>query len=366
MSEALRDTPGGNGRPVRDGFWLWTILRLTVTVVMVALLVAVGRLVFYTFGFGPLPDHPQPVMAASDPSRAANGPEGTDGVVARGTVVSRKSKGVGSYFSGKVAELEVKKGQRVKRGQLLFRMDTTDLQRRLQAAVANERRYAALTNRHRRERKEELGLLAHDHRLLRSLIVETRKQEKHLAQQQRNSPVRLAAGTRPWSIAELKTQLSASEEYYRKRQRVFHLAVVDSIHRSRAARAEAARLRKLLRQAKRHSPMDGVVTSIVAGEGHWIQAKTPIIRVDDPASYRVVALVKQQTAQPLDKGQHVEVELPDGEIPGKLEKIVPGWDRQLFYTWLWVKPLKPLDLRPGEEVDVVLPASEGGRMKAEG
>ncbi len=352
MSEASRDNPGRGGRPVRDGFWLWTILRLTVTAVMVVLVVAVGRLMFYYFGFGPMPDRPQPVMAASEPERER---VGDDGVVATGTVVSRKSKGIGSYFSGKVADLQVKKGQRVQRGQLLFQMDTSDLQRRLQAALANERRYAEATNRHRRERKEELGLLARDHRLLRSLIVETRKQEKYLAQQQQNSPIRLATSNSPWNVAELKSQLSASEEYYRKRQRAFHLAVVDSIHRQRAARAEAARLRKLMGQAKRHSPMDGVVTSIIAGEGHWIRAKTPIIRVDDPASYRVVALVKQQTAQPLDEGQKVEVELAGGGVPGKLEKIVPGWDRQLFYTWLWVKPLKPLDLRPGEEVDVVLP-----------
>lgn len=331
-----------------DGFWLVIAARLGGLGILGLLIFEVGRLLFFYLGFGPMPGRTVPTLAAERPRPVPR--------VVSGTVVSQRARGIGSLFSGKVAGLEVQRGQRVTRGQFLFRMDVTDLRRRLDTAQATEQRLAAEVRDLRRNRTVELAGLREEQAFLRAWIGVTAQEQT--GRGRGNPHVRLAhGGLRQPTTDELKSELVAAKAHFRKREKEWHLAVVAAIRGQRQAQSEAARLEKLIRQAKRYSPITGVVTSVRAGAGDWVKSGSPVVRVDDPAGYRVVTLVRERVSEALEPGTKLNLQWPEQQATGTLEKQLPGWDHQLFYTWMWLKPSTTAGLFPDQQVDVVLPGT---------
>lgn len=337
--------------PRGDGFWLVIAAKLGGLGILGLLILEVGRLLFLYLGFGPVPGRIVPTLAAEAPRPASR--------VVSGRVVSQRARGVGSPFSGKVATLEVRRGERVTRGQLLFRMDAAALRQRLDTARATEQRFAAEVNGLRRNRSVELADLREEQAFLRAWIgVVGQEAAAPGARGQRRPQVRLVhGGPADPSVAELKSQLTASEAYLRRRQKEWHLAVVAAIRGQRRAQSEAARVEKLLRQTKRYSPIDGVVTSVRAGSGDWVKSGAPVVRVDDPSGYRVLTLVRERVGQSLERGAELQLEWTERQATGELEKLLPGWDHQLFFTWVWLKPSTTTGLLPDQTVEVMLPGT---------
>ncbi|HEU4751460.1 MAG TPA: HlyD family efflux transporter periplasmic adaptor subunit, partial [Armatimonadota bacterium] len=147
-------------------------------------------------------------------------------------------------------------------------------------------------------------------------------------------------------------QIQALQAQIRERESVW--APVFSAASARIARAERElhRLRAAARQAERRSPASGVVTAVYVKPGDTVQAGQPVVRVDNPSGYRVVTLLDKKAAAGLRPGSSIRL-ASGGE--GQVQKLVPGWDRELFRTWVWVKPEEGRALRPGENVQVLVP-----------
>lgn len=289
-------------------------------------------------------------------------------VQTQGVVESLFAKSVGPVFEGTLQTVAVQPGQRVKRGQLLFKMDTAPIQASLAGAQAQAVAAAQSLRSARQERAADLR----EYRQLVSALGAELKRERERAAQVQMPPMQPAAEGElapvapaplyampvdPGRLQELEARLATARQQLAQRAAQWEPMISESIRECSAANAEVARLRDLLAGAERRSPMEGVVTAVNASAGQTVQAGEPLVRVDRPSGYRVVTLVDQQVREVVQPGVTLAVETPAGTTAAQLEKIADGEDRLLFQYYLWLKPRRPEALQPGEKVEVAIPAS---------
>jgi HlyD family secretion protein len=335
--------------PDPRGFWAAVTVQLLTLLLFGTMVLSLFRTAWNWFGFAP------PTASAEVRATAA-------GIIVRGQVVSTRAKGIGSPFAARVKTLLAEKGQRVKRGQLLFQMDDSELRRQLEEAKSALRRAEAEIRDARRER---LALRAR-------LQAEQEAVARQLAQVAAENTVSLewpATGEQSgsWTAANpssLSSRLHSLRAAGSRLGQGADVRMAAAASRKQQAAARAERLEKLLRQVKRYSPIDGVVTSIRAGAGSWTAAFTPVLRVDDPAGYRLVALVRNRSHVVPAAGDHVPVYWADQTYPARVSKIVPGWDREALYTWIWLTPPQGAELFPGDALEIHLSRAEAGRLAA--
>jgi len=150
-----------------------------------------------------------------------------------------------------------------------------------------------------------------------------------------------------------RLERGTADEYLRRTQN-WDRRITGAGNRRRQAVSEAARLRSLIHQAKRYSPINGVVTSVRASAGDWVKGATPVVRIDDPRGYRIVSLVPDRTNAVPEVGAQLRVLAGDRELRTRVSRIMPGWDRELFSTWVWLVPARPSAFTPGQELEAVL------------
>jgi multidrug efflux pump subunit AcrA (membrane-fusion protein) len=286
---------------------------------------------------------------------------GASPVVAVGVVRSGIAKGIGSPFPGCVRDLRVREGQAVTRGQLLFRMDTTTLKARLGQARQAERSAGAAVERTRRARTAALAGLKR--RISAAVRASTALN--------RPPAVALAGGLEetPWSMpAVLEEMLAAEQRQAAERrvaglrarlvdqQREWHQRVVARIRERRALQEEVRALEAQIAQAKRYAPINGVVTDVRTGEGKPVRTRIPIVRIDDPKGYRVVALLRPRERERLEGAEALRARWDGGASPVQVVRTLDGWGRELFRTWMWLEPAERQGLRPGQRVELVLPS----------
>lgn len=285
------------------------------------------------------------------------------GTGATGSVESLYAKGVGAPFDGQVAAALVEPGQSVKKGDLLFKLDASGLQSQLAAAhgaVAAAKQNLAQLQQMRREH-------------LQPLEAQVSELKAQLAAEEASvsAPALALVGdpaaqefvietveTDPGRMEAIRTALTAATAQYQEARRQWGPALRDAQEQIAAASAEVKRIRGLIAAAERRSPIDGVVTRVDVRPGQWARAGQTLVRVDRPDGYRMVALVDKETRDALEKGDTLPVSVGGLTHEARLEKVVAGWDKDLYYYWLWLKPTQPEKLRPGQPVTVSLePAS---------
>jgi multidrug resistance efflux pump len=231
----------------------------------------------------------------------------------------------------------------------------------LVAAKADEAAAQALVREAQQARSEHLAPLRAQVRQLRSRLA---------AQQSAATAVAGAAEEFPaasevevvepdqWVRAEqleaLEAALAGATAQLAESTSQWTPAIQDAEQQLAVALGAVKQLRGRLAMAERRSPMDGVVTSISVQAGQWVGAYQPVVRVDNPDGYRVVALVDKATRERMARGQTVPLSISGTPDRGKLEKVVAGWDKDLYSYWLWFKPSHPEKLRPGQAVRVDL------------
>jgi multidrug efflux pump subunit AcrA (membrane-fusion protein) len=236
-------------------------------------------------------------------------------------------------------------------------MDVRPLQDQLAQRESESRLAAAEMDAQRRDRTVALAGL--------STMLAAAREELHRA---KHPPVQLvaAAGRDPGFLLEAHDRLRVLTALNSERRREWDERIAAAASRRDGARKEAERLRKLIRQAKRYSPIQGVITSVRADSGHWVKGGVPVVRVDDPQGYHVVALVRDRTGAVPEPGTELPVRWGKEETKTRVSRVLPGWDRELFSTWVWMSPERPARLEPGLRLEVLLPrtASEVGRAPA--
>ncbi len=335
-----------SSRAKRAGYSTGDVIRRYVRRRWKAPLVAVGAAGTAIMLMGAMPSPwkgKRPVLAVGGPSV--------------GVVESLRSKGVGSPWAGTVQTVAVRPGTVVKQGDLLFRLETDSLRADLTTArlargsfeqqiraLAAERDVAA-----REIRREIATLEMQIHQALQSAlaVVETPEVDETMPAES------VAVEALHLQLAEAQARLQVIRQQWHQEFAPIQQAVreYDSHIRS---------LQTQINTAERRSPIAGVVTALYAESGRAVGKAEPVVRVDNPAGYRVVMRVSKPVKDRLPIGAGVTTTKVTTEMrvttsAAKLERVVAGWDKDLFRYYLWLKPANPAALVPGEQVTVHLP-----------
>lgn len=211
-------------------------------------------------------------------------------LTATGYTYARLRAAVGAKIIGRVIDLRVDEGDRVRKGDVIAVLDSDDLH----AAIEQNRAALAESRAHLADASRERG-----------------RQEKLQA-------------------AGVTTQ--ADLDAARTQEAVYAAQVGTAEARLRAAQAQ-------LSYAVIRSPLDGVVIqkNILVGEmvapgGFTSQQSTgSIVRIADPHSLEIEADINESYIARLKIGQPAEIKIdavPDRAYHGKLRQIVPTADRQ--------------------------------------
>ncbi len=219
------------------------------------------------------PSEPDPTQALTVAAKPE--PEKLPELV--GVISSRESKVISSDFQSKVMKLNIRNGQRVKAGDIVAELDTTELQMKLAQAKGTyeaakgqrARAGAAYANAARRARLEE--------RLVRS------------------------GAAAPQSVANIRTESS-------------QFGADGAAAGGEMARA-AAQIKEIegnLAKAKVQAPIDGIVSIVKAKEGQNISPAEQIARVFNPNQLVVRFAVPKKHQSLVKVGTNVQLVTNEG------------------------------------------------------
>jgi RND family efflux transporter MFP subunit len=187
-------------------------------------------------------------------------------------VTSRRSSVVVAQVQARIEKLTIHPGQLIKAGELVARLDKTELLGKLEQARANERAAQA----------EAGGYGAQAAGLRQALIAETRLHKLGISS--------------PMAVSNARAQLGS-------------VAGQGGGAAGRAIAAKAAReqMEKDLERTEITAPIDGIVTHLKAHEGEVVQIGTPLARVFDPSDLIIRFAVPREHRAELQLGQRVEL-----------------------------------------------------------
>ncbi|HEY8329311.1 MAG TPA: efflux RND transporter periplasmic adaptor subunit [Rhodanobacter sp.] len=256
------------------------------TLTLLAALLPIALLFIYVIlRSGPLA--PVAVTATTVGTRAI-----TPALFGIGTVEARYTYRIGPTFAGRVQQVDVQVGDRVKAGQLLGMMDPVDLDQRIQAQYAAARRAEAqLREADARQRYAQ---------------TQARRYERLLA------------------VHAISTEAVDS-----KRQELQVAAAARSGASEELARTQADRAALLAQRANLQllAPVDGLVTRRDADPGTTVVAGQAVVEVIDPHSLWIDTRFDQLGAQGLAAGLPAQVTLRS--------RSDRTWDARV----LWVEPM---------------------------
>lgn len=213
---------------------------------------------------------------------APRGPEFT------GVITTRDSQVVAADFDGRVIELFVTGGQRVRRGDPIARLDSTRVRKQLAAARAAEDAARA-----------DMGRAGVQVRAAkRQIRLERRLYRRGAASRER---IRQANFDRASSGAGYGAAAAAH----------------------RKAVAERQQLEDHLENAILKAPIDGVVSMIRVTEGEMARPGTPVARVFDPRDLRLRFAINHEHRNALRKGDRVRatIEATNATFEARVENI---------------------------------------------
>lgn len=189
-----------------------------------------------------------------------------------GVVTSRRSSVIASQVQGRIEKLSIHSGQLIKAGELVAKLDETELKTKLEQAKSNEQ--AALM--------EAGSFGAQASALRQKMVAESRLQRLGVSSSMAVSNARA-------EYAQIGSQGGAAM--------------------AKAITAKAAREQseKDLARAAIIAPIDGIVTNIKAHEGEIAQVGTPLARVFDPSDLIIRFAVPKEHRAKLQLGQRVEL-----------------------------------------------------------
>ena len=249
-----------------------------------------------------------------------------------GTVKPTKHAVIGSAVDGRVVQLLVDEGDRVKSGQPLAKLLTETIQLELQAAKAELRlRNVELEELENGSRPEEIAQAKAQ--MLRAIA------RMEYAKKQRDRAVRLFndKATSEAEHAEALAEAAAAEQTVEESKATFEL-VQKGPRKGKIAQASArvdvqkALVNQLQDRIKKHtliSRFDGYITAEHAEEGAWVKTGDPVVEVAALDQVEVEAYVIAQHVPHVEVGSTVRVEVPalaNRLLEGKVIRIVPQAD----------------------------------------
>jgi len=215
-----------------------------------------------------------------------------------GVVTSRTSKVITADFEGRVERLDLRDGQKVHAGQIVARLDDSDIQTKL----------------------------------------DTAKAQKASAQAQAaRSGALYAAASRTAHVEQRLMRAGASSpEAVRKAQSDAIAAGAEggvAEGQIREANAQIAEYEKLIDAADVKAPIDGVIGVVKTKEGELAHKGTAIARVFDPDALIVLFMVPHDQAGSITPGSAITLETERGaKIPATVQRSDEDHDPTIDYT----------------------------------
>jgi RND family efflux transporter MFP subunit len=271
-------------------------------------------------------------------------------VGATGTLAADEQVLLGTKVAGRVGELLVDLGSRVRRGQVVVRLDPTDAQLRVDQAVAALQQARArlglpVDGTDDRIVPENTSLV----RPARAVLVEaqlTRDRMERLLKDELVARAQLDAAVAALGVAEARYQ-DAIEEV-RTRQGVL-------VQR----RSELELARQQLTDTVALSPIDGAVSERRTSVGEYLAAGAPVATIVKLHPLRLRLAVPERDAAGVRTGQAVVVSVEGvaGEHQGKVARISPSISEQNRTLLIEAEvPNERAALRPGAfaKADIVV------------
>lgn len=280
-----------------------------------------------------------------------------DAVYAGGTVETASHVDVKARIAGSVAPLLVNEGGRVRRGQLLGRIDAPELH------IALDRERAA-ADAARRRRSPAIEAERAQERLMATQIADARAdltQAEYLARAD-TTPARDVERAR-LRVAALEQQLAAASA----RQRETDVLRSAEVLRSES---ELATSRSHALDAELRAPIDGDVLRVLVDPGRLVQIGEPLLRLGDTQHIQIEALVDEEDVVRVRAGAEAVVRLDalaNRSLRGHVTRVAPEAERErhAFRTIVLIDE-KVEGLRPGmsAEVEIVVARRDGALLVA--
>jgi multidrug efflux pump subunit AcrA (membrane-fusion protein) len=275
-------------------------------------------------------------------------------VAVTGTLAADEEIVVGFKVAGRVAELTVDLGSRVRRGQLLARLDPTDFRHRgaqAEAALRQARARLGLApdGADDRVNPEETAIVREARAVLDEARL-TRDRSERLWKDELIARSELDRAVAALQVAEGRYQ--AAVEEVRNRQALLA-----------ERRSDLALARQQLTDAELHSPIDGAVRERRASVGEYLAAGAPVVSVVRVHPLRLRVPVPERQAPGIRVGQRVRVQVEGdpAEHTGRVVRTSPVIVEQTRTLTIEAEVANPEGrLRPGAfaKAEIVV---EGGR-----
>lgn len=258
-------------------------------------------------------------------------------VYGNGTVEAKVVVGVSSKITGRIVELLADQGDRVKRGQLLARLENDDLLQQQQQSQAGLNRAAANLN------VEQANL----QKALANLALAEKNAQRYRALAEKNLVSRLEA-----EQYETSRQV-AREEVARCR------AAIDAVRmEQQSGRAGVGFARSKVADTLIHAPQDGVIITRDLEKGATTTPGQPIFTLADPATIWVKANVDESQLKGVAVGKSAVIMLrssPGEQWSGRVARLGHQSDRVTEELQVDVAFNPPLNnFRLGEQSEVYI------------
>jgi HlyD family secretion protein len=258
-------------------------------------------------------------------------------VYGNGTVEAKVVVGVSSKITGRIIELYADQGDRVKRGQLLARLENDDFIQQQRQSEAGMNRAAANLN------VEKAGLEKARANLV--LAEKNARRFKNLADKNFVSRLEAEQYENNWLVAKEEVARST--------------AALESARMEQAAnRAGLGFARSKVADTLIHAPQDGIIVTRDLEKGATVTQGMSIFTLADPRIVWVKANVDESQLKGVAVGKKALISLrsaPGEQIPGRVARIGRESDRvteELEVDVAFVTPLE--NFRLGEQSDVYI------------
>lgn len=258
-------------------------------------------------------------------------------VYGNGTVEAKVVVGISSKITGRIVELYADQGNRVKKGQLLARLENEDLlQQQQQSEAGLSKSAASLTVERANLQKAKVNL---------TLAEKNAQRFKTLAE--KNMVSKLEA-------EQYDTAFQLAREEVNRNQ-----AAIEAVRmEQKANQANLGFARSKVTDTLIYSPQDGIIITRDLEKGATVTAGMSIFTLADPTTIWVKANVDESQLKGIEVGNKAMISLrsaPDEQFPGQVARMGHQSDRvteELEVNVAFNEPLK--HFRLGEQSDVYI------------
>jgi HlyD family secretion protein len=263
----------------------------------------------------------------------------TSQIYGNGTVEAKVVVGISSKITGRVVELYADQGDRVKRGQLLARLENDDFRHQEQQSEAGLNKSAASLN------VEQANL----QKARANLVLAEKNAQRFKALAEKNLISRLEA-------EQYDTACQVAREEVTRSQAAVEAVKMEQL----AGRAGVGFARSKVADTLIYAPQDGVIITRDLEKGATVSPGMPIFTLADPRTVWVKANVDESLLQGVATGKKAMITLRSSShepLPGQVARLGHQSDRvteELEVDVAFSEPLK--NFRLGEQADVYIVA----------